>query len=298
MLLAYGKKTWQINSAGTQAQTSALQRPYPYRAPSWSWAALGGASIDVSERSDGGRWIHYRAIVVTNVDVKPKIEGDLFGEVLSASLVIRCFGMKLLPWSKWKTNIGSREGIFEWTCDQETIVARLDLASDERNLPEVVFLLIIITAEDSFCNLFTLEGLILQESTLHFGCNHYERLGRFDIKSNSSEAEQSGQESSDGYGSEENEDELEQGDASSVAIVDKQNDFSGFIEWDSADGQYGDELQGFSDDSSSDEAEEAERRGPCINRSFIWSSLEDASMHQRAPQEGESEDVRERFIIL
>jgi hypothetical protein len=36
------------------------------------------------------------AIDVFQVDVKPKVEGDFFGEVISASLTIRCSHLKLL----------------------------------------------------------------------------------------------------------------------------------------------------------------------------------------------------------
>jgi hypothetical protein len=48
-----------------------------------------------------------------------------------------------------------------------------------------------------------------------------------------------------------------------------------------------------------EEEDEEEGGGECvfIYRSSIWSNLEIAEMHRKAPQEEGSEDIEERFLI-
>jgi hypothetical protein len=154
-------------------------RPVRYRAPSWTWMAIDGAEIilyllEARSRRDDVK------IQVLDIFIKPRVDGNVFGQINFASLTIRCRKMKKV---KTVEDLESDEvrGMFD--DHKEIFMANLDSETTERASQEV-FLLHILTSDDKTPiqhRLDSMEGLLLQRSTR--GRNWYERIGKFQIYS-------------------------------------------------------------------------------------------------------------------
>jgi hypothetical protein len=116
------------------------------------------------------------AIDVFQVDVKPKVEGDFFGEVISASWTIRCSHLNLLP----SLERNGENTIEDLNDGKEEIRVYLDIPREEEVFRDTLFLLHILIfkgLEGPKPYPVGLTSLILRDSGR--GSNQYERVGRF-----------------------------------------------------------------------------------------------------------------------
>jgi hypothetical protein len=155
--------------------------PSRYRAPSWSWAAIDGTTIIPYEGIEELYFQEFEMVYdtfirVLDIYIKPKVEGDVFGQINYASLRIQCPQLKTLPTLE-RNHRGEIRELFD---GREMIHAYLDAVETEESLPGEVFLLHIMEFGGVGVDgpyLVGLTGLILRPSEL--GPNYYERIGRF-----------------------------------------------------------------------------------------------------------------------
>lgn len=88
---------WKTTTDRRGYQTHSVRRLTSYIAPSWSWASLDGGVTFESQRLEGGNLerpkesaadYDFEDLIVDSTDIQPK-GVDPFGEILSASLVLR-----------------------------------------------------------------------------------------------------------------------------------------------------------------------------------------------------------------
>lgn len=66
------------------------RRPTKYRAPSWTWASIEG-EVGWADATSGGQVGKETCLEIVEVDVKYKMEGDVFGQVDGGKLKVRGF---------------------------------------------------------------------------------------------------------------------------------------------------------------------------------------------------------------
>lgn len=273
-------------------------------------------------------------ISIQHVCLEPRIEGDIFGQINFASLTVQCRKLKKLS-SLEREPINKGQDILG---GEEVINICLDTQDMEAIPFEDVFLLRILTFDNTKVvsqarhltdlPLSGLTGLLLRQSNL--GLDYYERIGRFWIdicpgyrnipvraaklqekthKDANKRWNSNGEEMNNRFGNykhqEGNGDEV-------IGLREKLENVSTETEEDNNQKDSMDEIddEGRYKDSpytmiqTRDERSEVKKdvKGTsfkdAIYRSLIWSKLEDAEMHQRAPhEEGCEEEEEERFII-
>lgn len=152
--------------------------PVKYRAPSWSWMAIGGVEIITHLLESRSR--HDVVIQILDICIKPRIDGDVFGQIDSASLTIWCRKLKRVNTAE---DLDSDEITGLLRDHGEIFMVSLDTEMADRSSHEV-FLLHILTSDDEnpiSRRLDSMEGLLLRRSTQ--GLNFYERIGQFLIYS-------------------------------------------------------------------------------------------------------------------
>jgi len=281
-------------------------RPSTYRAPTWSWAAIDGTTIFPYEcieklHFQGFEMFYNTSIRVLDIFIKLKVEGDVFGQVNFASLKIQCPQLKMLPTLE-RNHRGEIRELFD---GKEMIHAYLDTVDTKKAVPGEVLLLRIMAFDGVGVDRsypVGLTGLLLRPSKL--GPNYYERIGRFWID---------GYPSPRFYRDEEDEDEKYEGEKSDMDYNeerDNNEDIDGIDE--KYEGHHDEEEVGEDDEDENDlddqfgDEMECEAEGEVkkegleheIYRSSIWSKLENAEMHERAPQTDTfEEEIEEQFII-
>ncbi|KAF4631536.1 hypothetical protein G7Y89_g6595 [Cudoniella acicularis] len=121
-----------------------------------------------------------RAIQILDICIKPRIDGDVFGQIDSASLTIWYRKLKRVNTVE---DLGSDEITGLLRDHGEIFMVSLDTEMADRSSHEV-FLLHILTSDDEnpiSRRLDSMEGLLLRSSTQ--GLNFYERIGQFLIYS-------------------------------------------------------------------------------------------------------------------
>lgn len=162
----------------------------------WSWAALDNTDIRqpllsrfmyLQSRSSDERILvmsslaHRLDIHILDISVTPKNVGDVFGQIASAFLKVKCTGIKILPTfrTRWST------GFLELCNGSERINFHLDLEFSGEMLLDNVYLLRVVTFVAPF--LVTsidmgqknsgIAGLLLQRSP--DSTEQFQRIGIF-----------------------------------------------------------------------------------------------------------------------
>lgn len=138
--------------------------PKKYRAPSWSWMAIDRPMGHIPM----ARYESKISIQVLEIIVQPKFDGDIFGQINFASLIIICSTLKTAPLGDLKSHKFDNSG------GKEPYYFHFDYDMLEAQASQEVFLSHILTRdfEPGF-----MEGLLLQRSMKSSNC--YERLGKF-----------------------------------------------------------------------------------------------------------------------